>query len=236
MQEAFLYPDEEDRRAVIEALGALRHPNAAQELANIYALRGNDMTGMLALEQLRRQGDLLASPALRIHLNHKDPAVRRQVVMMLAEFQEPAALSDLILMLNEDRERLRIIALIAGIAGQDVTSRNDRVEHIRRWYLRNRAYPQATWFLNALREQNVATTLSPVQFGAGSGTASVPELVRIMLEVQQPYLRSLAARMLRLTTGEDYGVVGPLTDEDQRSAIAERYSVLIGAEKTASGK
>ena len=106
----------------------MSQPRAARELADIYVLRGDDTLGLLALEQLRKQGDLVASPALIPHLGHPNVQVRRQIARLLGEFQHPAALPELMTMLAEDSERLRVITLIAGITGQDVTGRNDRIE------------------------------------------------------------------------------------------------------------
>jgi HEAT repeat protein len=236
LKNAFLYPDEADRRAVIQALGALRHPDAARQLGEIFLLRGDDMLGQLAFEQLRQQGDLLASPVLRDCLEHKVPAVRRQVLLVLAEFQDPAALPGLIAMLADDHDRLRVVALIAGITGQDLTARNDRLDFIRAWYTRNRVLPQQSWFLAALAEADIKTSLRPEQVGPGAGTAGVPELVRLMLEAQPAHLKSLAARLLRVTTGQDFGTVGPLIDPDQLRAIADRYAFLADSAKAAAGR
>lgn len=236
LQQAFPSADPADRSAVVQALGALARPAAAVELANIYALRGDDTLGLLALEHLRMHGDLTASPALHAHVEHPNLEVRRQVLLLLGSFQDPVALPALIDMLAEDRERARIVALIAGTTGQDVTARNDRVEFLRGWLVGNRHLSQAEWLLRALAESGVKTTLSPAQFGPGTGTAVVPELCRLVVEAEPPYLRALAARVLRVVTQRDFGVIGPLTTEDQRRAIAERYSALHDADKAAAGR
>jgi HEAT repeat protein len=236
LQKAFPSPDDADRRAVVQALGAMRHPLAARELANIYVLRGDDSLGLLAYEYLRQQGDLLASPALEPHLSNRNAKIRRQVAFLLGEFQNPTALPELMSMLADDRGRLRVIAMIAGITGLDVTASNDRVAEIRGWYARNANRSQSEWFLQALAGLAVRHSLKPDQFGPDVGTAAVPELTRLVLEAEQPYVRSLAARMLRVNTGEDYGAVGPLTTEAQRVAICERYRFLFDADKAASGR
>jgi HEAT repeat protein len=236
LQEAFPSPEEADRRAIIQALGAMRHPQAARELANILGLRGTDALGNLALDELRQQGDLLASPALIPLLQHRSVEIRREAAMLLGDFQHPAALGELFEMLREDEARARLAAAIAGITGQDVTGDNRRVEYLREWYATHGGRSQGEWLLQALTDYGVAHSLNRAQVQADAGVAAVPELTRLVLECEQPWLRSLAARILRVTTGEDHGALSALATEAQRSALCERYRLLYDASQAASGR
>lgn len=236
LQRAFPSPDDADRRAIVQALGAMRHPKASRELGNIFALRGNDVLGTLALEQLRQQGDLLASPALIPHLDDRNQEVRQQCAMLLGDFQHPAALPELLVMLTEDEQRLRVISLIAGVTGQNVTDVNDRVGVLKAWLDLNRDRAQGDWFLQALAEAGAGHSLRREQLMPMAGTAAVPELTRLVMELEQPWLRSLAGRMLRVATGEDYGVINPLATEAQRLAICDRYRFLHDSAQAASGR
>ncbi|MCC6783750.1 MAG: HEAT repeat domain-containing protein [Planctomycetes bacterium] len=236
LRQAMATPDEADRLALVRALGALRVPEAAFALAELVAIRKDDMLGSMALEMLRQQGDHLASPALRSHLQDTDPLVRGLVALALAEFQDPAALPELFAMLEADGGRLRIVAAIAAITGRDATSENARLESLRQWWAVNRDRPQARWFLDALAQAELSHTLTAEQLAPESGVAAVAELTRLILELQQPHLRALAGRMLRVTTGVDHGTILPLMPEAQRLAICERYRLLLGTPRAVVGR
>jgi HEAT repeat protein len=193
----------------------------------MYARWGNDSYGQLAMHSLRMKGDLVASPFLEGMLSGGNQKIRRQIVLLLAEFQNPAALQELFVMLTENPQHLPEIALIAGITGQDVTERNDRVGYLRAWYRANFSRPQATWFLSALDEQGVEHSLNIEQLRGSGDLSALPELTRLLVDSKIPYLRSLAARVLRLITHEDFGAVSIHTDETRRRAIAERYLYLV---------
>lgn len=236
LQRAFPSPDPADRRAIVQALGALRHPVATRELGNIFALRGADVLGTLALDEIRQQGDLLGAPALIEHLKDGNLDVRRQCALLLGEFQHPAAVPELMAMLSEDEQRLKVVALLAGITGQNLAARNDRAAHMKHWFESNGSLGQGDWLIQALDEDGVEHTLRPGQLMTMAGTSAVPELTRIVMEVEQPWLRCLAARLLRVTTGEDFGLVHPLSSEAQRRAICDRYRFLHDASQAASGR
>ncbi len=233
LESAAMYTDPADRRAVITALGVLDHPSAARELARMYAMWGDNTYGQLAMQNLRRKGDLVASPILEEMLLTTNQAIRRQIVLLLGEFQHPAAFPELLNMLTEEPRHLQEISLIAGITGQDVTERNDRVEFLRAWYRANIGLPQSIWFLNALGDYQVPHSLDIEQLRGDGNLSGVPELTRLLVEAPAPQLRSLAARILRVVTHQDYGVVSLQAPEDRRRAIAERYLYLVDAAQDA---
>ncbi|MBI5850235.1 MAG: HEAT repeat domain-containing protein [Planctomycetes bacterium] len=236
LRQAMATPDDADRVALVRALGALRQPEAAFALAELVSLRKDDTLGSIALEMLRQQGDHLASPALRAHLQDPDPLVRGLVALALADFQDPAALQELLAMLEVDGGRLRVVAAIASITGHDTTADNARAESLRQWWVDSRDRSQAAWFLDALARAGVSHTLNAAILVADGGTAAVPELTRLVTELGQPHLRALAGRMLRVTTGQDFGSVLPLMPEAQRVAICERYRLLHESSRAAAGK
>lgn len=234
---AFYSPVEADRRAVLQAFAELRHESAARELGNVFALRGpDDRLGLMALQLLRGLGDRLGAPALRPHLESANPQVRIETAYALAEFGDPAALPAMISMLDSSQDQLRVVALIAGITGVDVTERNDRVPFLRRWLRANEGRSQGEWLVAALAARNVPNTLDAAFLRPNAGTAQVNELTRLLVELNHPHLRPLVARVLRLTTGEDFGTVSMETDADTLYAIAERYRFLVDSGKAASGR
>ncbi len=242
LQQAFMSSDPADQRAVIQALGAFDHRAAANQLAEIFALRGVDELGQLALAYLKKKGDLAASPALQRFMDHRNPEVRREFIEALAEFGNPVSVPGLITLLAEDSEKgsARLISQIAIVTGQNLVLRNDRLRYLRSWYSRNRTISQAQWFLDALREpeNNVRTSLRSDQLGKLLGTVCVPELTRIMMDCEKGFLQSMACRMLRVTTQKDFGTIGPQTPEERRQEIADRYRFLMDSDRAAthSGK
>lgn len=130
-------------------------------------------------------------------------------------------------MLAESPQNLQEVMLIAGITGQNVAEHNNRMVFLRAWYRANFNLPQSAWFLNALDENGIAHALDLEQLRGSGDLSALPELARLLVEAPLPHLRSLAARILRIITQEDYGTVSIHTDEARRRAIAERYLYLI---------
>ena len=130
----------------------------------------------------------------------------------------------------------RIMAAIAGITGQNVTDRNDRLEHLSSWYADNRSKSQGDWLIAALNENGITHRLTPAELVPDAGVACIPELTRLIVDCEQPWLRSLAARLLRVATSEDQGTLPPLADEAQRLAYCERYRFLYEAARASGGR
>ncbi len=184
------------------------------------------------------KGDLAASPALMRFVDHRNPEVRRIFVTTLAEFGNPASVMGMITLLAEQRDKgsARLVSQIAIVTGQNLVSRDDRLEYLRSWYSRNQGVSQGQWFLDACRDpdNNVSTSLRSDQLGKMAGTACVPELTRIMMDCEKDFLRSMACRMLRLSTQKDFGTVGPHTPDEARLEIADRYRFLLDSGRAAS--
>lgn len=233
LRKAFPSPDPADRRAIVQSLGQMRDPRAANELAAIFVLRGEDTLGQLSREFLRRMGDALATPALRPHLEHPSEQVRQRIALLAGEFQDAAALPELMSMMAVDGERLRVATLIAGITGLDLLAATDRDRALRDWWRANRDRTQARWFLDGLAASEVANTLKPEDLAPGQGVAAVPELCRLVMECGQPHLRALAGKMLRVVTGEDFGTIMSASTDAQRAAIVERYRFLYDSSQSA---
>ncbi|MGE0142398.1 MAG: HEAT repeat domain-containing protein [Planctomycetota bacterium] len=236
LRRAMATPDESDRIALVRALGALRDPEAAYALAEVVVLRGDDALGSIALEMLRQQGDKLAAPAMRPHLKDADPTARRLFALALGEFQDPAALPEQFALLEDERSRLRAVSAIAATTGRDVFAENDRAAVLRAWWESQRGRTQGEWFLEALASAEVSTSLTAADLAPGMGALAVPELTRLAMELDPPHLRALAGRLLRVTTGEDFGVISPATPQTQRLAICDRYRLHVEAARAAAGK
>jgi HEAT repeat protein len=221
---AMTFPEAEDKRAALQALGKLQDQAAADLLAQIYVMGGASGTGSLAMIALQEHGGLRARPALRRQLTVlRDPRLVREVSLVLAEFQDPTAVPYLLDMLAEEQMAGRAAFLLSAITGVDLTGVNDRAAFMRQWYAVNKDRAQAAWFLDGLRRQNVATTLTVEQLQPHAGVAAVPELTRILTATDLPHLRVLTAALLRDTTQRDFGAVGPSTQPAEVAALADRY-------------
>jgi hypothetical protein len=90
--------------------------------------------------------------------------------------------------------------------------------------------------LSALDESGITHRLTAGDLVADAGVSCVPELTRLIIECEQPWLRSLSARLLRVATGEDQGTLPPLADEAQRLAYCDRYRFLYEASRASGGR
>ena len=219
--------DEGDRMAVVEALGNLRTPSAVEALTRIYGFRGEDQVGLLAKDYLRAAGDLLATPPLRELLVRSEAGKRRNIALLLAEFQDRAALEDLVQMLDGPGA-YRAVTMIATITGYDAVDRPDRRELIRSWLQRHGRRSQADWLFVALAAYNVQHTLDIDRVVPGNTSpANVRELARLVVDANPPFLRCLAGKILRESTQQDLGTIVLSMNEEERRAVASRYTVLV---------
>ena len=108
---------------------------------------------------------------------------------------------------------------IAGLLGEDLLVAGAPLGDATAVLRRERIRELAAW----LRDERGYTLLSSV--------TAVD-----YLEVEPRYLRSLVARVLRITTGEDFGLVTVQTEEPKLRAIAERYRFLADSDKAATGR
>jgi hypothetical protein len=238
LQQALGAPAQEDREAALRGLGELRDARAALQLAEIFASGPDTQTGELARFYLQRMGSKLAVPALRGLLAVQNPAVRTQVVLLLGGYQDPQVIPDLVGLLRQEPayEPLTVGALLAGTTGVDVATLADRAGAIEQWLRDHRTESQWQWLLQALEQTRTLHSLDSSQFVAGAGLKPVPELARLMVEVDPPRLRVLAAAVLRQVTGEDFGQVSFATPVEVREGIAARYRVLYESARAAQGR
>ncbi|MBL8749161.1 MAG: HEAT repeat domain-containing protein [Planctomycetes bacterium] len=237
LQRALAAPVREDKEAALRGLGELRDARAARLLAELAAIGHGKEIGDLARLYLLRQGGVLAVPALRAQIaTVRDPAIRDQFVMLLGAYQDAATVPDLMDLLRNPKSSLEAATLLSGTTGVDVVNAEDRVGTAEKWWRQNKQLPQWQWFLDALRANDVATTLRPEQFQVEAGLASVSELSRLLVEAKAPRLRVLCAAVLRTVTNEDFGVVDVNTSDDVRAGIAARYRLLVETAKAAQGR
>ncbi len=223
LQSAVAGPTLEDQLAAIQALGELQDPRAAHLLAQILVAHGLNPRGTQAIAALQRQGALHARPALRRHLGVRDAVVRREIVGLLAELQDPLVIPDLLALLENEPDHARTAVLLSGCTGLDLADVNDRAALVREWWRTHKDLPQAAWFMESLQRHAIKTTLTVDQLAPRAGPAAVPELTRIMVETDLPHVRVLAAALLRETTERDFGLISMSTDRNRLQAIADRY-------------
>lgn len=233
LERALAAPQREDRQAALRGLGELREARSAQLLAEMFVAGTESETGELARFYLQRLGASLAVPALRSQLGVQDPQARRELVDLLAAYQDPNVIPDLIDQLRQNSEPLRAVANLECITGLDVTSREERVGALEKWFADHKLEPQWQWLLQALARDNIKTTLQKEQFDTAADLAAVPELTRLLLELREGRLRSLTAAVLRNLTGEDYGMVTPLTPHNSIETMAARYRALFEGARAA---
>ncbi|MGE3174745.1 MAG: HEAT repeat domain-containing protein [Planctomycetota bacterium] len=226
-----------DREAALRGLGELRDPRAAAQLAQVLVASLGTPIGELARTYLQRMGGPLAVPALREQLRVEHAGVHGEVVLMLAAWQDPTVVPDLIGLLQQRREPLLVKAMLASTTGLDIDSVADPVLALQNWHRDHRMEPQWLWLLQALERESIPTSLDRAQFAAGVSTlAAVPELARLMVEAEAGRLRVLAAAVLRGQTGEDFGQVTPGTPIEVRRTIAARYRELYEGARAAQGR
>ncbi len=236
LRSAVAEPNSADRLKALQALGELGTVDAADLLAQVFSAHGLDPLGTQALMSLQQVGSERARPALRRFLELRDPRLRREVVLALAEFQDPSIVPDLITLLEAPAESARVAVLLAGITGLDVPAANDRPAFVREWFRTQRTQPQGQWFLDALRKAEVATTLTAESLREGAGLEAIPELARLLPRLKSPYLRVLCGALLRSVSGEEFGKVTVRTELIELQAIADRYLFHVEARQGGRGR
>lgn len=229
-------PAKEDRDAALRGLGELKDPRAAQLLAELVVIANGTETADLARFYLQRQGAGMAVPALRAQMQATSAERRAPLVLLLGRFQDPQAVPELIELLRQGVQPTEVVALLAGTTGLDINAANDRASALQQWWNVHRNEAQWQWLLQALAAGNVTTTLRPEQFQPGAGLVAVPELARLLVEAPAPRLAVLSSAVLRQVTGEDYGLVDPLTPVDVREGIATRYRMLCEGSPSAQAR
>lgn len=229
LQQSMASPNQQDKEAALRGLGELRDPRAAHLLAEFAVLGHGKELGRLAKFHLQRQGASMAVPALRRQIPlASDERIRAELVLLLALYQDPLNVPDLMDLLRKPQFAPQSVALVEGATGVDLKSVTDRVTAIEAWWRKNKDIAQWQWLLDALRAKDVATTLGIEDFASDANMSAVPELARLMVEVEHPRLWVLCSAVMRTVSGQDFGIVTEQTPTDVREGIAGRY--LIAAE------
>jgi hypothetical protein len=195
-------------------------------LADLVVLGHGKDLGALARLHLQRQPGMLAIPALRAQLQIvQDKTIRTELVLLLGGWHDASVVPDLMDLLREPRQAPLASVLLEGATGLSFAAAQDRIDMVEQWYRANKGKPQWQWLLDALRADKVPTSLQAEQFAAESGRTAVPELARLLVEAPDGRFWALAAAVLRVATGEDFGAVNAQTPVEAREAIAARYRI-----------
>jgi hypothetical protein len=225
LKRAMENPDLSDRLAVLSAMGETKSVDIARFLAARY-MNQEASSGPLsqrAESSLRRMGPLLAVPALRQYLKLRAGPVRQQLVLFLAEQQDPSVVSDLIAYLRNPKLESLATERLAEITGVDLSAVNNRSQSMRVWQTYNKDKTQGQWYLSALKLAQIPTSLKLEQLTPRVGIDAVAELTRLLLVVKGQHMRALTAVLLRETTGVDYARGVRFAKESGLDAIADRY-------------
>ncbi|MEE9126551.1 MAG: HEAT repeat domain-containing protein [Planctomycetota bacterium] len=236
--EAVRRPDRKDRIAGLNAMGEMKNARIADFLARRFASQGTvlDEFGRRTLLSLRNQGAVIARAQLRKYVQRATGAVRTRLVLLLGEFHDPNVVGDLIELLGNQRHRLEATIALSEITGVDLTGFNDRQQAMRAWYRTHKAQPRQMWFLEALRNSKVSTTLNLRHLTLRQGIESVPELARLLKAVEQPYLRMMVLSMLQDVTRVEFGRLSRVSSKAAVEAVADRYLYHAEAVKAAQAK
>jgi hypothetical protein len=119
--------------------------------------------------------------------------------------------------------RPRAAVHLAAITGVDLARTDDRMQEMMEWWGRHKDKSQAEWFLAAVRELGINTSLEAAHLQPRAGVQGVPELTRILTATDRPHLRLLALALLRDTTQRDFGTVSVQAPPEELIALADRY-------------
>ena len=235
LQQAMASPSKDDKAAALRGLGELRDPRAAHLLAEFVVMGHGKDFGNLAKFHLQRQGSMMAVPALRRQIPLvTDVQIRAELVLLLGAYQDPENVPDLMDLLRMPNVAAHAVPVIEGATGVDLRSVPDRITAMEGWWRGNKDVAQWQWLLDGLKRAEVPTTLTLDDFASDAGMKAVPELARLMVDVEHPRLWVLCSAILRTVTGQDYGVVTEQTPPDLREGMAGRYRLVAeaAAEKT----
>ena len=236
LQRALASPVVADRDAALRGLGELRDERAADQLATILAASIGQPNAELARIYLSKMGQALAVPALRKQLQTKNQEVRTEIVLMLASWQDPQSVPDLVELLQRRHEPILVAGMLSGTTGLDLDTVADPVYALDAWYRDHRQEPQWKWLMQALERDKIPHVLVEEQLAAPQNLGSLPELARLMVDAEQGRIRVLASAVLRQQSGEDYGTLTTTTPREVRETIALRYRELYEGERAAQGR
>ena len=237
LQKAMQAPGRADKEAALRGLGELRDPRAAQLLCEFVVVGSGQQLGELAKFNLQRLGGILASPAVRKQIPLvQDERIRAELVLLLGLYQDKENIPDLMDLLRRPRHASAAAPLIEGATGVDLAVATDRITAIESWWRARKQEPQWRWLLDALEAAGVEHALRPEDFVAGAGMRSMPELCRLLVDLEVPRLWVLTGAVMRAVSGEDYGGVTMQTPPDIREGVAGRYRALAETARAAAGR
>lgn len=237
LQRALTAKSQDDKDAAMRGLGELRDPRAAHVLADLVVVGYGKDLGALARVYLQRQTGTLAIPALRSQLDVvQDPAIRDDLVLLIAGYHDASVVPNLLDMLRNPRLAPAAALFLEGTTGLSLGGAQDRVDLAEGWFRKHKGEPQWQWLLEALRADEVPTPLRPEHFTGADGKAPVAELARLLVELTEPRLWALTGAVLRTTAAEDFGAVSMQATKEAREAIAARYRVLVESARAAQGR
>lgn len=237
LEKAMQAPDKADKDAALRGLGELRDPRSAHLLCEFVVVGHGKEFGEMAKFNLQRLGGVLVAPALRRQIPLvQDERIRADLVLLLGLYQDRNNVPELMDLLRQPRYAGEAAPLIEGATGVDLANAQDRITAIESWWRENKEEQQWRWFLDALRDTGVTHKLKPDDFALSAELAAVPELCRLMVELETPRLWVLASSLLRTVCKEDYGAVTMQTPPDIREGFAGRYRVLADTARAAKGK
>ena len=155
---------------------------------------------------------------------------------MLATWQDPQNVPDLVELLQRRHEPILVAGMLSGTTGLDLDSVGDPVYALDAWYRDHRQEPQWRWLLQALERDKITHSLEEDQLSAQQSLAALPELARLMCDAEHGRIRVLASAVLRQQSGEDYGTLTTTTPADVRQSIAARYRELYEGARAAQGR
>ncbi len=236
LQRALGSAEQADRDAALRGLGEMRDERAADQVATIFAASAGMPIAEMARAYLTRMGQSLAVPALRRQLDTKSADVRREIVLMLASWQDPQVVPDLVDLLQRRYEPILVGGMISATTGLDLESVADPIYAVDAWFRDHRQEPQWKWLLQALERDRITHSLDDAQLSAPQSLAALPELARLMVDAEPGRVRVLASAVLRQQSGEDFGTLTTTTPPEVRQTIAARYRELYENARAAQGR
>jgi hypothetical protein len=234
LQRALMAKGLDDREAALRGMGELRDPRAPHVLADLVVVGHGKDIGAMARVNLQRQPARRVVEAVLAQVDIvQDRGIKDDLVLLLGDYQDPAALPYLLDLMRSPRLGGDAAMRFSATTGVELVERADRVDIAERWYRQNRELPQWRWLLDALAATRNATSLTAEQFGPTAGLQPVPEMARLLVEANEPRLWSLCAAVLRSVTGEDFGVFALAASTDARTALANRCRALFDSTRAA---
>lgn len=219
-------PDAATRLAALNAVGNLSDPKAADFLC-LYWVRLSGIQGAPANEKAAARNALLSiradntRDALRRALDVNDPDVRREVVLALSEFGDPAAVPALLSLFERGVDGPVRNALVT-ITCVDFFDQADPVQKYREWWDANRSVSPIAWFTLACGRAGLPVEINQNVLESKNALAAIPALSQVMVDAHDWYLRIRAGELLNGIVGQRMASVDRFTPVDERRRFADQ--------------